>query len=308
MACFMVYEINISFFASFRHELHVPIIKMRRDHNTNYCCLDSLERQDQNFNNCCCLNILEIKNNYCCLDALEKQDPNCNYCRLDILEIKSDYCCIDALERQDPNCTNRCLKALEIKNNYCCLDALERQDPNCNNCCLDILGIKNNCYCLGALGRQYNTNNNCCSDVQQRRDPYNNNNRPLDVLPRKDLNNNYTSVDACREQSQTNRLIPKQTQPTDVNTASDSTCTSKARHREDNTIPGKEQANHGAMKALQSHNTIKPRQKKPRPRRYKKERSLLKTVTIGCLVKKAQETGTYCCNRRCFLTRPRIYA
>ena len=133
----------------------------------------------------------------------------------------------------------------------------------------------------------------------------------------------YSSLDARLEQffvcPQTNRLVPKQTQRADCETtkpAPDSAehSSSKARRREEKIRRREERAGRREERvrrreenARQSCENVKPRQVKQRSRGHKKERSLLKAATIRCLVRKALETGTYCCYKRCFLARPRLY-
>ena len=80
-----------------------------------------------------------------------------------------------------------------------------------------------------------------------------------------------------------------------------------ARRREERARRREDRASHREDKAKHRCEKTKPVQEKPRLRGHKKERSLLKVATIRCLVRKAFQTGTYCCYRRCFLARPRIY-
>ena len=149
-------------------------------------------------------------------------------------------------------------------------------------------------------------NNNCCS------------------LDAPDQNkNNYTSLDARLEQffvcPQTNCLIPKQTTKPAPDSAENSSSKArrremKARRREERVRRREERARRREERTMRREErarhkceNVKPRPEKPRLRGHKKERSLLKAATIRCLVRKAFETGTYCCYRRCFLARPRLY-
>ena len=126
---------------------------------------------------------------------------------------------------------------------------------------------------------------------------------------RQDLNNNYSSLDARLEQfyvcPQTNRLIPKHPPTTESDTLK--SVPDSAMHSSDNLRHSSDNLRHSSDNAGHREEKAKHRQVKPILRRYKKERSLLKAATIRCLVRKALETGTYCCYRRCFLTRPVLY-
>ena len=162
-----------------------------------------------------------------------------------------------------------------------------------------------------------NLNDNCCTQNEAVTPDLNNNNNNNDTSldapltsqndpvahdcdknapVTQDFNNNYTSLDARLEQffvcPQTNRLIPKHAQPPQNTRESES---------------GSDKATHSHVKAKHRSERVKPKQQIQRLRSTRKERSLLKAATIRCLVRKALETGTYCCYRRCFLARPRLY-
>ena len=139
----------------------------------------------------------------------------------------------------------------------------------------------------------YDYNNNYASVTQD----CNNKNAPVtEDRTTTNNNNNRTSLDARLEQffvcPQTNRLIPKQVQLTQNTWESES---------------GSGKAKHSHVKTNHRSEKVKPKQQIQRLRTYRKERSLLKAATIRCLVRKALETGTYCCYKRCFLARPRLY-
>ena len=185
------------------------------------------------------------------------------------------------------------------------------------------LDSNNNSNALGVPVPE-NTNDNCCTqneavtpDLNNNNNNNNNNNdTSLDapVTSRNDPvahdcdknapvtqdfnnnNNNYTSLDARLEQffvcPKTNRLIPKHAQPLQNPRESES---------------GSGKAKHSHVKAKHRSEKVKPKQQIQRLKTYRKERSLLKAATIRCLVRKALETGTYCCYKRCFLARPRLY-
>ena len=163
-----------------------------------------------------------------------------------------------------------------------------------------------------------NLNNNCSRlDAPLTHDSNNNTSRGQDAPVTQDCNNdytpvaqdsnnnnNYSSLDARLEQffmcPKTNRLIPKAHHTHHSTETSSGHFSEKPKHKS-------EKAKSSHKKDQRRRFEDKPKQQKPRLRTHRRERSLLKEATIRCLVRKALETGTYCCYKRCLLARPRLY-